>query len=214
MSFDSEHVLAGPGTNDTGRDAVDFEEPLMQANLQASNEFKNGSATGVRDILSVIAFIFISLVGLSVGLLGMVFVRRIQHTTSKSNSLLIGEEDESGVYYIRISATTLVLLSSLSSTIASIIVSFFMSLVAYPISHSLLQVSNSRNLTGLPTPYQLGLLVMSLNGQIVSLWHWTKDRFSTKVRTPKVVTKSLSALAIANILVYGHSTIVANKTAP
>lgn len=214
MSSDSEHVLASPGTNDIGRDAVDFEEPLMKTNLQASNEFKNRRATGVRDILSVIASIFISLVGLSLGLLGMVFVRRIQHTKSKPNSLLIGQEDESGVYYIRISATTLVLLSSLSSTIASIIVSFFMSLVAYPVSHSLLQASNSRKLTGLPTPYQLGLLVTSLNGHIVSLWHWTKDRFSRRVRTPEMVMKSLSALAFANILVYGHSTVVANETAP
>lgn len=94
--------------------------------------------------------------------------------------LLPSEVYEKSVYYVRINSSALVLLGSFSSSIASILITAFMTLVSYPVARQLLKASQrpAQRDRELPTPYQLGFLITLLNGGIAAIWHWIKYMFS------------------------------------
>jgi hypothetical protein len=117
----------------------------------------------------------------------------------------IQNEDETDAYYVRISSTVLVLLASFSSTIASLLVGCVMVFLSYPVSKHLLMSSQHTPPEGIPTVYQLGLLMTSLDaGGWWALWRWLKYNITTSGPSKlKVLTVTGYGLLVAHVLVYG-----------
>src|SRR5947207_15928006 len=87
---------------------------------------------------------------------------------SSTSSLELIQND-SGVYYIRISAIVLVLLASFAGSMASSMVDFFMILLFYPISDNIVRISEMGNISKLSISYQLSLLIITLNDDVETL---------------------------------------------
>jgi hypothetical protein len=140
-------------------------------------------------------------------LIGIVFKYRLPPFQSSSVpylSSLNPQYDQSGVYYVQFSATKLLVLASVSSSVAPLLASFFMNLVSYPIARRILSCSNRKQLAQLPTPSQLGLLIITLSGGPGPLWQWLKylRRRNKNVRTVGTVKRSFWGLAAANAFTY------------
>jgi hypothetical protein len=159
---------------------------------------------GKTEILLTVGVIVIPLSIISAVLLGVVFLRRIEYPETSSTGLDSNTgTNEAGVYYVRVSSTTLVLLASFSSSVSTILISFFMLLISYPISKRILRSSELRNTDNLPTSYQFGLLIASLYG-IGAFWQWTKYTLGWTHRSKMVgiVKGSLCGLVIATTFMY------------
>jgi hypothetical protein len=149
-------------------------------------------------MLLAIAAISVPLGLFSVLLIYFVYANLLHHSPSISG--LNAELDEPGVYYVNFPATRLVLLSSFSSTAAPIITGYFMSLLSYSISRRMVRLSEAGSLRNLPTPHQLGFLIISLDGSPTVLWDWFMSLFRGGRYQVGVVKTSLWGLTIANIL--------------
>jgi hypothetical protein len=149
-------------------------------------------------MLLAIASISVPLGLFSVLLIYFVYANRLHHSPSISG--LNAEQDEPGVYYVNFPATKLVLLSSFSSTAAPIVTGYFMNLLSYSISRRLVMLSEAGSIRNLPTPHQLGFLIISLDGSPSVLWDWFMSLFRGGRYKVGVVKTSLWGLTIANIL--------------
>jgi hypothetical protein len=154
------------------------------------------------EIWFAFAIITVPLVVLSATLVAIVLHYRVEHTQELSFPLLGTEVDEPGVYYVRISATTLVLLASFSSAVAPTLVGFLMTLVRYQVSRDIVRHSERGNLHQLPTGYQLGLLITIFDSGIRAIWPWMRYTWQTKRRIVGAVTTSAWALTGAISLMY------------
>ena len=138
MGFDTRDYRERDGSPEVGGTS-----PTAAAIGNGSQEALNGMKAGKSEIWVALGVVSIPLVIVSGLLLGIIFTRRVRPTESASSALAFNvNEDESNAYYVQISSTTLVLLASFSSTIASIIVGFVMTLLAYPVSRHLLRSCN------------------------------------------------------------------------
>jgi hypothetical protein len=77
-------------------------------------------------------------------------------------------------YYVDYSATRLVFVSSLSSTISLALIPVAMLLFSYPLAFDLKKRSNAGEISMLPSPYQLELLIRLLRGNTMDLWHYVQ----------------------------------------
>lgn len=73
-------------------------------------------------------------------------------------------------YYVNYSATRLVFISSVSSTMAPFLISAAMYLYSYPLALSLARSSDSGIGSKLPSPYQLHLIIGAIDARLKSLW--------------------------------------------
>ena len=154
------------------------------------------------DIILCFAAIFIPFAVLSAVLVGVVLVFRVTIAPSSISGSSL-EKTDTDVYYVDISATTLVLIASYSSTIASLIIGFTISLSFFPLAAKISTYSQRERLTYLPTPYQLGLLIALRNGSIGSLWSWIKYTFARKgERKTRVVKTAGLAVMMTLLLTY------------
>ena len=135
---------------------------------QDSPNTDSDSKGALWDIILYFAAIFIPFAVLSAVLVGVVLVFRVTIAPSSISGSSLKKTD-TDVYYVDISATTLVLIASYSSTIASLIIGFTISLSFFPLAAKISTYSQRERLTYLPTPYQLGLLIALRNGSIGSL---------------------------------------------
>jgi hypothetical protein len=96
------------------------------------------------EIMRAFIIIFFPLASLSAALIGIVRARRVQsmHFSSSSALDMNGDENEPGVYLVRINSTTLVLLASFCSSLAPSLVVFVMNLFSYPVSRHILHTSD------------------------------------------------------------------------
>src|SRR5436190_17243935 len=155
-----------------------------------ASSFPDGSSIKSSEIANIIykfAAISIPFIALSGILVAIIFLYRVPNNIQIHSDLLPGEIHEKNVYYVRINSSTLVLLGSFSSSIASILITTFMSLVSYPVARRLLLKVQAQNNGDLPTSYQLGLLITLLNGGLGSLWSWIKYMFSRNKAVPGAV---------------------------
>lgn len=162
----------------------------------------------LQDISLAFAVVVIPLSILSLALLGVVLGFQID--TSKPTSLGPDQEPIAGYYIVDMSATTIVLIASYSSTIAPIAVGFAMTLLSYPIANDIIKYSERRQLDKLPTPYQLGLMINLRSGSIGSLWPWFKYTFTWRVRhkTAGVVKAFTLGVATALFLTYYPQSLI------
>ena len=125
-----------------------------------------------KDILLSLAIIFVPNVILNAILLGLVFHYQVPQTYFELPGVPEPLARESSAYLINFSATKLLTVASWTSTLSSLLPSFVMVLVSYPIARTILDASKDKKTDDLPTPYQLSMLLGTLNGTFGSLWNW------------------------------------------
>ena len=104
-------------------------------------------------------------------------------------------------YFVKYSATTLVYIASLSSTLATLLISAAMILFSYSLAHSMAQESDANNAPKLPTPFQLQLLIRMVDGRLMALGSYLLYVFGKKQRQVRVVPMLLKAVAMMLALV-------------
>ena len=145
--------------------------PVRSSNRQYRGEADSGR---ILEILIAFAVMTLPMIIFSGLLLGLVFKYRITQNDFISSDLAFdSDQNDSSAYFVQISATTLTIVASWSSTIAPILVSFAITLVSYPVAKGLLTDSNTQDTAQLPTPFQLSLIVrMISSGSFAALGNW------------------------------------------
>jgi hypothetical protein len=156
---------------------------------------------GKKDILFSVTIIVVPMVILTALLLGLI----IQNQVPQTYSALPGVPDplatESSAFLVDFSATRLLTVASWTSTVASLLPSFVMVLVSYPVARAILNASKKKNTDDLPTPYQLSMLFGVLSGSIGSLWNWFKYRgWKKRERVNGVAKGSITWLVFVSVL--------------
>ncbi|OQE37406.1 hypothetical protein PENCOP_c010G02018 [Penicillium coprophilum] len=128
----------------------------------------------IQEILIAFSVMTLPMIIFSSLLLALVFHYRITQNDFTSSDLAFdSDQNDPSVYFVRISATTLTTVASWSSTVAPILVGFGVALVSYPVAKGLLTASEKHDVTRLPTPFQLSLIVrMISSGSFSALWSW------------------------------------------
>ena len=111
-------------------------------------------------------------------------------------------------FYSKIPSTQLTFLASFSATLATVLLPAAMALSSYVAAFSLSMDSDAEDSTKLPSPYQLDLLIRSLNGNIISFWFFTRYVLGSRRKrvtiTPSL-QKSMSLLGGLILLTYEGS---------
>lgn len=120
---------------------------------------------------------------------------------SEPSLRLPSDRDDPNAYFVDIDAARFVTISSWASSVASLLPGFVMSLCSFHVSRKLLNKAEKDEVSKLPTPYQLGLLLETFDAQLLSLWdvisYWpwkTRRPFSSMLRL------AASLLAITTVL--------------
>ncbi|EXJ53676.1 uncharacterized protein A1O5_13128 [Cladophialophora psammophila CBS 110553] len=104
-------------------------------------------------------------------------------------------------YYVNYSATQLVFISSLSSTLALALVPVAMSLFGYMAAFTMQKASNTGKSSNLPSPYQFELAIRLLGGSFTDLYQYLKYIFHPRrKRLAAVPMLHHSALVLALML--------------
>jgi hypothetical protein len=104
-------------------------------------------------------------------------------------------------YYVNYSATRLVFISSLSSTLALALVPVAMSLFGYMAAFTMQKASNTGKSSNLPSPYQFELAIRLLGGSFTDLYQYCKYIFRPRRKRLAVVPMlHHSALVLALML--------------
>ena len=160
-----------------------------------------------KDILLSLAIIFVPNVILTAILLGLVFHYQVPQTYFELPGVPEPLARESSAYLINFSATKLLTVASWTSTLSSLLPSFVMVLVSYPIARTILDASKDKKTDDLPTPYQLSMLLGTLNGTFGSLWNWLMYRRRKKRELINGVAKnSITWLVIVSVIGLGECT--------
>ncbi|PMD35074.1 hypothetical protein L207DRAFT_588563 [Hyaloscypha variabilis F] len=125
-----------------------------------------------KEILLSLAIIFVPNLIFTAILLGLVSHYQVPPTYFELPGVPEPVVRESSAYLINFSATKLLTVASWTSTLSSLLPSFVMVLVSYPVACTLLDASKDKKTDNLPTPYQLSMLLGTLNGTFGSLWNW------------------------------------------
>lgn len=107
--------------------------------------------------------------------------------------------------YSKIPSTQLSFIASFSSTLATTLLPAVMALFSYTIALAITRDSDTENRQGLPSPFQLQLLISSLDGSLLSLWRFIRYLFSRKRRGVAVVSnlwKVVSLFSTMALLAY------------
>jgi hypothetical protein len=161
------------------------------------------------EIMLASAMVIIPMLALSVVLIVLVHNHLVPdnsstYLTGNSTGIPLGS-----AYYIDYSATRLVFISSLSSTLATLFISAAMCLFSYPVAYYISRKSdhNEGNSGKLPSPYQLGLLIKTLDGRLTALWFWATYAVAPKRKrlgsVPDLI-KAVLMLASLALLAYVH----------
>jgi hypothetical protein len=137
------------------------------------------------------AVVSIPLSILSVALLAVVLGYRTK------TPLDLGGAQPGNSYLVNLSATTITLIASYSSTIAPIAVGSAMTLIFYSISSQIMKASEQAQVADLPTPYQVALLITMRSGGVGALWFWFKYAFRRKFKHRCAQTVKTGTIALA-----------------
>lgn len=151
---------------------------LVQQARLPQNSTPNSS---ISDILWAFVVVSFPLSLLSVALCALVFSFRV-NPSPPSELYPHSTGIDPDAFYVTLSATSVALVASFSSTVATFLVNSAMTLVIYSISSAIVRQSAEKQLKSLPTPFQLGLMINLRNGSLSSLWPCMKYYFSWKGR--------------------------------
>ena len=98
----------------------------------------------------------------------------LSHQMPDHNSTYSYQDDTQlplgSAFFVNYSSTTLVYIASLSSTIATILISTAMILFSYVLARMMTQESDNNHAARLPTLFQLQLLIRMVDGRLTALW--------------------------------------------
>ncbi|KAL8754690.1 MAG: hypothetical protein Q9199_004165 [Rusavskia elegans] len=98
--------------------------------------------------------------------------------------------------YSKIPSTQLSFMASFSSTLATTLLPAVMALFSYTIALAITRDSDTENRQGLPSPFQLQLLISSLDGSLLSLWSFIRYLFGRNRRGVAVVFNLWKAVSL------------------
>lgn len=110
--------------------------------------------------------------------------------------------------YSEIPSTQLTYIASFSSTLATTVLPAVMSLFSYTVALAITRDSDTENHRRLPSPYQLELLISTLNSSLLTLWSFVWYLFSPRRRREAIVpslSKASSLFSAIAILAWGPS---------
>ena len=172
---------------------------IINRNLNRERQNLQGA---ISDILLSLAVITIPAVLLTAVLLGLITHNQVRQTYSALPGVPDPQTTESTALLVNFSATRLLTVASWISTVSSLLPSFVMTLLSYPVARSILNASQKRNRAKLPTPYQLNMLLSVLNGSVGSLWSWAKYQ-RWKRREPINSASKYSIIGLVFVTVLG-----------
>jgi hypothetical protein len=151
---------------------------------------------GLLDILTASMMVSAPFIILSAVLLGVVTGFRVVGRVEFAGPT------PSAFYLVSLNAATIALIASYSSTFTSIAVGFAMTLLFYIVLKDFVKYSEQKQLDNLPTPYQVGLLIILRGGGFASLWQWFKYTFQWKMRQKisRMLKTSTAGVGVAILL--------------
>ncbi len=158
------------------------------------------------DIWTAFTIVTIPMLAFSAALLGLVYRYRVTHSIPTDDRLRSSDTtDEPGVYYVKLSATVLIFISSWSSSLGPLLLSFLMTLASYPLArhfwHDIRQQKDT-----LPTPFQFALSLKFIGGGgWGALYSWSRYLVGWKKQRQfqsTLLTESAFVTVVATILGY------------
>ena len=148
------------------------------------------------DIFLASISLIVPMLALSAVLLGLVYTHLMPNNAStysdgNSTGIELGQ-----AYYVNYSATRLVFIASVSSTLSTVLITAAMVLVSYPIAHDLAVKSDEDAVSKLPSPYQLSLIIKALDGKPQALWSILSYALGSKRRRVGLVPNLWKAVAM------------------
>jgi len=173
---------------------------VATSNRNPSRERQNLQGA-ISDILTSLAVIVIPAVLLTAVLLGLITHNQVQQTYSALPGVPDPQATDSTALFVDFNATRLLTVASWISTVSSLLPSFAMTLLSYPVARSILNASRKRSTAKLPTPYQLSMQLGVLNGSVGSLWSWVKyRRWKRRELVNSIAKYSIIGLVIVTVL--------------
>ncbi|KAI1319959.1 hypothetical protein F5Y16DRAFT_390454 [Xylariaceae sp. FL0255] len=116
------------------------------------------------NIFTAAAIVILPMLTFNAVLLGLIFRYRVTHRASINENLQSPVTNgETGVYYVNLSATVLIFISSWSSSLGPLLLGFLMTLASYPLARRYWSdIRQQKPL--LPTPFQFALSLKLING--------------------------------------------------
>ena len=146
------------------------------------------------------AIVILPMIILTVVLLVLVFGHQMPNHSSTYSYNNETELPLGSAYYVDYSATTLVYIASLSSTLATLIVSAAMILFSYSLARSMALDSDANDNSKLPSPFQLQLLIRMVDGRLTALGAYFMYVFGKKKRKVTVVPVLWQAVSMMLVL--------------
>jgi len=195
----SETSLANPLENSAEGDRLISSEANM---CQQNSNPKRGISGAYADIIFSTAAAAIPLLIFVVLLLAIIYTTQVTMRNAPNRPFSTGEfAEDSSAFFIDFSATTLATIASWASSTATLLPGLVMTLHSYQVANDMLRANLDP--TKLPSPYQLVLLMQSLDGKLTSffggasylLWK-TRDGVSAIMRA------SFTTLGISVLISY------------
>ena len=148
------------------------------------------------------ATLLVPMLALSAILITLVFSHQMPNNNSTYTITGNGTAESLGAaYYVDYSATTLVYIASLTSTVATLLLSAAMVLFSYFLASKFAKQSDNGEHHRLPSPYQLELLIRIIDGRLMALWSYLLYLFGSKQKRIRVMPVLLQASALMIALV-------------
>ena len=133
------------------------------------------------------AALILPMLALAIALLALVFVHLMPDNNSTYSVGNTTNIPLGAAYYVNYSATRLTFVSSVSSTLSTVLIVLAMILFSYPLAQSLAKKSDNEDVSRLPSPFQVGLLIDVLDGKIITLWSGLRYIFGPRDKKVGVV---------------------------
>ena len=178
-------------------------EMVGHESLKAEKPMRSNGVMGgwVLDIGLASATLILPMLILTAVLLVLVLGNQVPNNSStysynNATGLPLGS-----AYFVNYSATTLVYIASLSSTLATLLVGAAMILFSYSLARTMALNSDANDVSKLPSPFQLQLLIRIVDGRLTALSSYLMYVLSRKQRKVTVVPVLWHAVAMMLALV-------------
>ena len=153
------------------------------------------------EILLASAFLVVPMVALTVTLIALVF----RHQMPDNNSSYSYENETAlalgSAFYVDYSSTTLVYIASLSSTLATLLISAAMLLFSFSLAQDIATNSDRAAASHLPSPYQMDLLIRMIDGRLMVLGSYLLYVCGLKKRRTRIVPVVRHAFSVLGAFV-------------
>ncbi len=193
----SENTASRSSNNGSAYEMLDYDK-LQEQIPPTSKGIMGGWAL---EITLVSAVMILPMLTLTAVLLALVFGHQMPNYES---TYLYNNDTELSLglaYYVDYSATTLVYIASLSSTLSTVLISAAMMLFSYTIARTMVLESDASNAAMLPSPFQLQLLVRMVDGRLTALYWFLMYLLGKRQGKVKIVPMLWHAVAMLVALV-------------